>query len=121
MIIKRKLYNKIEPYLNSKEAIIITGMRRTGKTTLLNFIYDKIGDKNKLFLDLENPLNQKYFNEENFEQIKFSLETLGIDFSKKASIFLDEIQLIKNTPQIVKYFIDHYKVKFFLTGSAVFI
>ncbi len=120
MIVKRKLYNKIEPYLDSKEAIIITGMRRTGKTTLLSFIYDKIDHKNKLFLDLENPLNQKYFNEENFEQIKFSLETLGIDFSKKAFVFLDEIQLIKNIPQIVKYFIDHYKVKFFLTGSASF-
>ena len=120
MIIKRELYNKIKPHLNSKEAIIVTGMRRTGKTTLLNFIYGKIDSKNKLFLDLENPLNQKYFGQEDFEQIKISLEALGLDFRKNTFIFLDEIQLVKNVPQLVKYFIDHYKVKFFLTGSASF-
>lgn len=119
-MIKRELYNKIEPYLNSKEAIIVTGMRRTGKTTLLNFIYDKISSKNKLFLDLENPLNQRYFEQEDFEQIKVSLETLGLDFRANTFIFLDEIQLVKNVPQLVKYFIDHCKVKFFLTGSASF-
>ncbi|MBM4402147.1 MAG: ATP-binding protein [Candidatus Cloacimonetes bacterium] len=33
---------------------------------------------------------------------------------------LDEIQLIKNLPSIVKYLYDHYQVKFFLTGSASF-
>ena len=120
MIIKRELYNKIKPYLNSKEAIIITGMRRTGKTTLLKFIYDKINSKNKLYLDLENPLNQKYFEQEDSEQIKISLEVLGLNFRQKPFIFLDEIQLVKNIPQVVKYFIDHYKAKFFLTGSASF-
>jgi len=91
-----------------------------GKTTLLNFIYDKINSKNKFYLDLENPLNQKYFEEDDFEKIKFSLETLGLDFNKKPFVFLDEIQLIKNIPQVVKYLIDHYSVKFFLTGSASF-
>jgi len=74
-----------------------------GKTTLLNFIYDKINSKNKFYLDLENPLNQKYFEEDDFEKIKFSLETLGLDFNKKPFVFLDEIQLIKNIPQVVKY------------------
>jgi len=38
-------------------------MRRTGKTTLLNYIYDQVDSKNKLFLDLENPLNRKYFED----------------------------------------------------------
>ena len=120
MIIQRQIYNKIKPNLKSEEAIIITGMRRTGKTTLLKFIYDKIDSKNKLFLDLENPLNQKYFEQEDFEQIKISLETLGLNFRQRPFIFLDEIQLVKNIPQAVKYFIDHYKTKFFLTGSASF-
>ncbi len=39
MIIRREIYDEIEPYLDSPEAIVITGMRRTGKTTLLKFIY----------------------------------------------------------------------------------
>lgn len=117
---EREIFEKIRPYFDSREAIIITGMRRTGKTTLLNFIYEQIKSTNKLFIDLENPLNRRYFEELNYEKIKFSLEILGLDFSRKAFLFLDEIQLVRNLPSIVKYFIDHYKIKFFLTGSASF-
>lgn len=120
MIVKRDLYKEIKPYFKAKEAIIVTGMRRVGKTTLLQLISDEIKTENKLFLDLENPLNQRYFTGDDFEQIKITLETLGLDFNKKVYLFLDEIQLVKNIPQIVKYFIDHYDVKFFLTGSASF-
>lgn len=120
MIIKRDLYNQVEKYINSKQAIIITGMRRVGKTTLLKFIFNKIDSKNKLFIDLENILNQKIFEEQDYERIKMSLENLGLDFQKKAWLFLDEIQFVKNIPSVVKYLIDHYKIKFFLTGSASF-
>ncbi len=120
MIIERQIYKEIKKYLTSPEAIIITGLRRTGKTTLIKYIYEKINSTNKIFLDLENPLNQRYFENDNFEQIKFTFETLGLNFNKKTYIFLDEIQLVRNIPNIVKYFIDHYNVKFFLTGSTSF-
>lgn len=115
MIKPRLIFNEINQYFDSPEAIIITGMRRTGKTTLLNLIFEKILSKNKLFLDLENPLNRKYFEEENYERIKVSFEMLGVDFFHKPFIFLDEIQFVKNLPSVVKYFIDHYGVKFFLS------
>lgn len=120
MIIKREIYQKIKPYLSSKEAIVITGMRRTGKTILLHSIYNEISSSNKLFIDLENPLNQKFFEETDYEKIKFNLEIKGLDFNQKAYVFLDEIQFIKNLPQIVKYLADHYSIKFFLTGSSSF-
>lgn len=120
MIIERDIFKEIEPYLDGPEAIVITGMRRTGKTTLLRFMYEKIGQNNKLFLDLENTLNRKYFEEEDYERTKMSFEILGLDFKKKAYIFLDEIQFVKNLPSVVKYLLDHYKVKFFLTGSGSF-
>lgn len=120
MIFPRTVFKEIKQYLQSSEAVILTGMRRTGKTTILNSLHEQTSSKNKLFLDLENPLNRKYFEEENYEKIKSTLEFLGIDFKKQAYIFLDEIHYIKKLPSIVKYFIDHYKVKFFLTGSASF-
>ena len=114
----RFIINDIKKYWDAPEAIVVTGMRRTGKTTLLQFIYEQIDSQNKIFLDLENPLNRKYFEEDNYERIKISFQILGIDFSIKSHIFLDEIQFVKNLPSVVKYFIDHYQVKFFLTGSA---
>lgn len=116
----RTIYKEIKHYLYSPEAVILTGMRRTGKTTLLNLIQEQIISGNKFFLDLENPLNRKYFEEENYEKIKTSFEFLGLDFNVRSYIFLDEIQHVKNLPSVVKYFIDHHKVKFFLTGSASF-
>jgi predicted AAA+ superfamily ATPase len=116
----RSIFDEINRYLDASEAIVLTGMRRTGKTTLLQFIYKKIDSTNKIFLDLENPLNRKYFEGDNYENIKGAFEILGIDFTRKAYIFLDEIQFIKNLPSVVKYFVDHYQAKFFLTGSASF-
>lgn len=116
----REIFHALEPYYNSPEAIIVTGMRRTGKTTVLQYVYDKIDSANKLFIDLENPFNRKYFEEGNYERIKTTLSGLGLDFSKRVYLFLDEIQFLKNLPSAVKYFIDHYKTKFFLTGSASF-
>jgi uncharacterized protein len=120
MIKPRLILDKIKPYYESPEAIIITGMRRTGKTTLLNLIFSQIPSANKIFLDLENPLNRKYFEELNYEKVKSSLEVLGIDFTREAHIFLDEIQFVRRLPSVVKYLIDHYQAKFFLTGSASF-
>lgn len=120
MVIQRDIWKEIEPYMDSPEAIVVTGMRRTGKTTLLQFIYDKIDSSNKLFIDLENTLNRKYFEEEDYERIRLNFEVLGLNFKKKAYLFLDEIQFVKNVPSVVKYLYDHYRVKFFLTGSSSF-
>ncbi|PIS38821.1 MAG: hypothetical protein COT34_01705 [Candidatus Nealsonbacteria bacterium CG08_land_8_20_14_0_20_43_11] len=120
MLIERQIYKKIKPFLSSKETIVVTGMRRVGKTTLLKFIFQQIKSENKLMIDLENPLNRKIFEESDYERIKISLEGLDLDFKKRAYLFLDEIQFAPNIPSVVKYLLDHYKVKFFLTGSASF-
>lgn len=117
---KRKLFSHITARIDTPEAIVVTGMRRVGKTTLLQQIYDSLVSDNKIFLDLENPVNQKYFETDNYETVKYQFETLGIDTSKKAYVFLDEIQFVKNAPSIVKYLSDHYGYKFFLTGSSSF-
>lgn len=120
MIKHRAIFDTIEQHTESPEAIVVTGMRRTGKTTLLQYFYQRLGSKNKLFLDLENPLNRKIFDEDNYDRIKNSFEAQGVSFTKKSYIFLDEIQFMPNIPSVIKFFIDHYNVKFFLTGSASF-
>ena len=98
----RVIIKQIEPYRDSREAIVITGMRQTGKTTLMRSIYEDRAIENKIFLDLENPVNRKLFETDNYEGIKGSFQILGIDFTKRPFIFLDEIQLVKGLPSVIK-------------------
>ena len=116
----RNILNYIEPQLNTREIIVITGMRRVGKTTLLQMIYDKIESKNKAFLDMDNILEQRVFEEIDFNNIWANLKAYGITNKEKAYIFLDEIQAKPEIVKAIKYLYDHYNVKFILTGSSSF-
>lgn len=118
MIFPRKIEKEIEKYIKSREIIILTGMRRTGKTVLIKSLFDKISSENKIFLDLENPLNRKLFEETNYDNIWKNLEKFGLSRGVKAYVFLDEIQLMPQIPSVIKYLYDHYDIKFFLTGSS---
>lgn len=120
MLIERDLYRAIQPLLPSPESIVITGMRRVGKTTLLKYIYDQIESDNKIYLDLENPRNQLYFQEQDYDAVKRNLELLGLKDDGRAHVFLDEIQWVKQLPSIVKYLMDTYRIKFILSGSSSF-
>ena len=120
MLIERDLFLKIKPYLAASGAVVITGMRRVGKTTMLRQIMEEIKSENKVFLDMENPANRKYFEEDNYEKILNNLIFLGLNSGKRGYIFLDEIQFVKNIPSVVKYLSDHYKINFFLSGSLSF-
>lgn len=120
-----KIYSRsLTPILIKEIAIprivVLTGMRQVGKTTLIRQIYDTIETKHKIFLDMENPLNQKIFEEENFDNILANLEPLGFSLENKSFIFLDEVQLAPKIVKAVKYLYDHYQIKFFLTGSSSF-
>ena len=53
MIFPRKLYKTLENEINSPEIVVLTGMRRVGKTTLYRQIFEKIAGDTKI-LDLEN-------------------------------------------------------------------
>ena len=120
MIIKREIYPKIEKFIKQPEAIVITGMRRVGKTTLLKQIMEDIESDNKIFFDLENPVNRKIFEEGDYEKIVDNLKALGLRGKERGYVFLDEIQFVKNLPSIVKYLYDYYKIKFILSGSSSF-
>lgn len=117
-MIRRNILDKILPYLYTKEAVVITGMRRVGKTTLLSQIKGELKNTNCLSFDLENPLNRSLFEVQDYESIVESFRLKGLDIHKQSFVFLDEIQFCKNIPSVVKYISDHYNIKFFLTGSS---
>ena len=119
-IYDRRLSSVLLKEIELSRIVVLTGMRQVGKTTLMRQIYNTIETKHKLFLDLENPLNQKLFEEENFDNILANFKKLGFSLGKKSFIFLDEVQSAPDIVKAVKYLYDHYQIKFFLTGSSSF-
>ncbi|MEZ5199053.1 MAG: ATP-binding protein [Bacteroidales bacterium] len=100
--------------------VVLTGMRRTGKTTLLKMVFDTVKSENKIFLDLDNIIDQKLFDEDDFNLIWKNLKPLGISTDEKAYVFIDEIQSKPEITKVLKYLYDHFDVKFFLSGSSSF-
>ena len=47
---KRKLYYKLMKFIEHKNALIVTGMRQVGKTTLLKQIYDNLKISEKIWI-----------------------------------------------------------------------
>lgn len=118
MFYTRQIFSKLEAELGTKEATVITGMRRVGKTTALMHLYDLVESENKAVFDFENPLHRKVFEEENYDAIWNNLKQFGIDNKTKVYLFLDEVQNLPDISRAVKYLYDHWEVKFFLTGSS---
>ena len=117
---KRLLFNEILHYLSHKNALVITGMRQVGKTTLMRQIYEDIKEPSKLWLDLDNPLDQKVFEDIDYNNIYLRLRDLAGGSKNRLFIFVDEIQNFPEITKIIKFLIDHYGVKFIVTGSSNF-
>ena len=117
---ERKLYSQLVEHLSRRHITVITGMRRVGKTTALRFLLNKIKHENKVFIDLEKIENRYIFSLNSYKEIQIELEILGIDFSKPAVIVLDEVQLLPEITSIIKYFYDHFDIKFLISGSSSF-
>lgn len=118
MSFKRKIFNDLEKHLSVKQVTVLTGMRRTGKTTLVKQLMEASNIEQKLFFDLERIDHRELFSYKNYDSTIKDLEKKGVDFSKKVMICIDEIQLLPNIPSVIKYLYDHYTIKFIVTGSS---
>jgi uncharacterized protein len=117
-IIPRTIFPKLLSALTDDRVIVITGMRRVGKTTTLQWLLDQIYSNNKLFLDLERLDHRQVFQETNYEIVLNYFQNLGMDINQPLTIALDEIQYTPNIPSVVKYLHDHFNIKFILSGSS---
>ena len=118
--VDRSLFPHIKSALSDNRVIVITGMRRVGKTTTLRWLLDQVPSDNKLYMDLERLDTRAVFEEQNYELILNYFRNIGLDTSKPLTIALDEIQYVPNLPSVVKYLVDQHGIKFLLTGSSSF-
>ncbi|MBP7496091.1 MAG: ATP-binding protein [Bacteroidales bacterium] len=112
-MIKRLLQEKINTRFNDNKAIIITGPRQAGKTTLMK----------EISKDLEKPFI--YWNGDEAD-IKIMLENATSSalrnlIGNNKIIFFDEAQRIQNIALCIKLIVDNIKdVKVIATGSSSF-
>jgi predicted AAA+ superfamily ATPase len=100
---------ELEKYLNSKQIVVLSGIRRSGKSTLLRQIAAKLENFYYLNFDDERLLR---FGVEDFNTLLLVWQKQ----SKSKNILLDEIQNIQNWERFIRRMHDEdYKV--FITGS----
>lgn len=119
MRLKRETYlEQIRPYYDSDIIKIITGVRRCGKSILLDTIKDELIEKgipgdNIIYLNLED-MDYEYIVDASDlnKEIKSRITHEG-----KHYIFLDEIQNVKNFEKALASFRATLNVSLFVTGS----
>ena len=111
---KQRVYydNKIGSYLKYDEVVVIKGIRRSGKSTLMlnqikRLLHANIDIKNILFVNLEDPRFINHLSLELLEQIK-EVYMEYLDPDSRPYIFLDEIQ---NIPYWEKWVNKEYELK----------
>lgn len=116
----RRLTEKLRLHLNERQITVITGMRRVGKTTILKMLLEDVPSKNKLYIDLERMENRILFSQKNYKDIELGLQTLGLDFTEKSYLFIDEIQMLPEITSVIKVLYDDFNIKFVVSGSSSF-
>jgi predicted AAA+ superfamily ATPase len=118
---RRECQKIIKPYLRQKEIIVISGVRRAGKSSLMKLICRDILEEQNVPAD-----NVLYLNFEDERFIEFThkdFELLHETFMElyqpqgRQYFFLDEIQTIKGWGRWVNRIYEFENIKIFITGS----
>lgn len=112
-MIIRVLAERIENTLFKGKAIIVTGARQVGKTTMLEKMLQKYQDR-LLTLDGDDVTIQNLLSRPNTQQLK---QIIG----DKKLVFIDEAQRIPEVGLTAKIIVDKFKdVQLVLSGSSSF-
>jgi len=118
---RKKYLPELITSLKHKRAVLITGSRRVGKTTLLKQLIQhlitesKIKPGNILYVLLDHPRLAKISILEIVDEFR---KIHLLDRDEKIFLFFDEVQYLKDWEQEVKSLLDLENVKIFLSGSA---
>lgn len=110
-MIKRRLKQLIIPRLFKRKAIVLTGPRQVGKTTLLRMMMAET-DKKTLFWNCDEPdIRQKLSNPTSTQ--------LQADTAQADLVLIDEAQRVQNIGITLKLLIDNFPEKqIIVTGSS---
>ena len=120
MLFKREKYlKKIRPFYHSDDIIkVITGVRRCGKSSLMEMIAGEIretgiSDNHIIYLDLDKRENRKIKTPDELEAlIESKIKNPGMNY-----LFIDEVQNVAGFEEVINGFRSEGGISIFITGS----
>ncbi len=120
MLFKREKYlKKIRPFFYADDIIkVITGVRRSGKSSLMEMIIDElkgsgVEDDSIIYIDLDKRENRKIKTPDQLEAlIESKIKTDGLKF-----LFIDEVQNVTGFEEVLNGFRTDGGFSIFITGS----
>lgn len=117
-IFRNKYIEKIKKFIDKPIVKILTGMRRVGKSTILNIIKDQVlkdvPDENKIYMNFES---FEFFDIKDANALKDYLSEKLKDKEGKVYFFFDEIQLVKNWEKVINGLRVSHNCDIYITGS----
>ena len=107
----------------TKEVVVITGVRRRGKSYLLRLLWQKIkakqglDDNQFLYLNFEDERLVKLASTDLANVLEVFFELYSPKKSAKIYLFFDEIQEVENWEKFVNRLREDRRFKIFITGS----
>lgn len=118
MIIRENILKKIRPFYDNELIKVLIGLRRSGKSVILQQIMDEL---------VENGVKESQIIYMNFEDFQYSSITNAEQLyqyicdkrknEKKYYMFFDEIQMVHEFERVVNSFRATWDVSIFITGS----
>ena len=120
MLFKREKYlKKIRPFYHVDDIIkVITGVRRCGKSSLMEMIADElkqngVSEDNIIYLDLDKRENRKIKTPDQLEAlIESKIRNQGLNY-----LFIDEVQNVIGFEEVINGFRSDGGFSIFITGS----
>ncbi|MDU5571130.1 MAG: ATP-binding protein [Peptoniphilus harei] len=117
-IFRTKYIEKIKKFIDKPIVKILTGMRRVGKSTILNIIKDQVlkdvSDENKIYMNFES---FEFFDIKDANALKDYLSEKLKDKEGKVYCFFDEIQLVKDWEKVINGLRVSHNCDIYITGS----
>lgn len=110
--IGREALNQIARYLKLPHVIVVSGIRRSGKSTLLGQIIRKYYDRDAYYFNFEDERLVDF----ELDDFNYLYELFLELYGEKKIFFFDEIQNVKSWEIFVRRMYDR-GFKFFITGS----
>jgi len=111
-------YNKLESFIDKPLIKVITGIRRSGKSTMLKLIHDKliangINEAHIIYVNLES---MKYYDIRSSKKLYDYITGLTKGLGR-IYLFFDEIQLVENWEEAINSFLVDLDADIYITGS----